>query len=709
MLRIYEKDLTAASLSTALATNGLGALPHTLSCTRHQVINGDWSLTLSYPLDAPGAALLRPERLLCYEDEGGAQLYRISRLKPSISRQGRTLEVEAPHLCYDLAHKYIVNIETSEDDRYPDGIDAATALEQLLAGTGFSPGDVTAGGDTLDYLDILQKDVMSCIKEQLLEKWGGELEFDNFTVHLRSALGQDRRYPIRDGRNIAGITVTEDYEPVVTRLHVRGYENANFEEINDGKDWIDSALSAQYAYAREGYADFDDVDDPQELLRLGRERLTALEVPEITYDIRLAQMRGTVQYAAYRRLENFALGDTAVLHSAAVDRDVILRCSELETDCLSGRNKSLKLGNTDVKLLTSITAGASANDRLAHVLDAEGNVQAEKIAGKLNLVRIENLTAEMARIATAAIGKATIEAAQIHDLQAQVAKIATAAIQDATIQTAQIENLSAVVAELLHAEIKVGAFDLAEVKNLLSEALALEQGTAGSMYITNLAVTSANLLSAMLGKLVLKGEDGKYYQVMIGADGTIHTQEVQPSEAEIEAGETESGQGIVDTSANFADLTAQNIKGNEGIFQTILAQSMTAGKLTAGEALIASATIPTLYATSIQAIGNSLDLSANQSIQLTVKKAVGYRVEVVASSNVLSTEIPRTVIAARVWQGKDEVTEALPAERFAWTRVSADTVADELWAASHKGVKEIELTTLDVYHAATYYCHILDA
>ena len=74
----------------------------------------------------------------------------------------------------------------------------------------------------------------------------------------------------------------------------------------------------------------------------------------------------------------------------------------------------------------------------------------------------------------------------------------------------------------------------------------------------------------------------------------------------------------MDTSANFADLTAQNIKGNEAIFQTILAQSMTAGKLTAGEALIASATIPTLYATSIQAIGNSLDLSANESISLIV-------------------------------------------------------------------------------------------
>lgn len=236
----------------------------------------------------------------------------------------------------------------------------------------------------------------------------------------------------------------------------------------------------------------------------------------------------------------------------------------------------------------------------------------------ISLTKIQGVDAELARITQAEIGKVKIGAAQIQDLKAQVAQIVTAVIQTAVIDWAQIEELKAAIIEVLHAEIQVGTFILAEVENLLAEALVLKKGTAESMYITNLAVTSANLLSAMLGKLVLRGEDGKYYQVMIGADGTIHTQKVQPSEAEIEAGETESGQGIVDTSANFADLTAQNIKGNEAIFQTILAQSMTAGKLTAGEAMIASATIPTLYATSIQAIGNSLDLSANESISLIV-------------------------------------------------------------------------------------------
>lgn len=236
----------------------------------------------------------------------------------------------------------------------------------------------------------------------------------------------------------------------------------------------------------------------------------------------------------------------------------------------------------------------------------------------ISIQKVQGIQAEFAKIAQAEIGKAKIGYAQIQHLEAQVAKIVTAVIETAVIDWAQIEELHAAIIQALHAEIKVGEFDLAEVKNLLSEALALEQGTAGSMYITNLAVTSANLLSAMLGKLVLKGEDGKYYQVMIGADGTIQTQEVQPSQGEIEAGETESGLGIVETTANFANLTAQNIKGNEAIFQTILAQSMTAGKLTAGEALIASATIPTLYATSIQAMGNSLDLSANQSITTLV-------------------------------------------------------------------------------------------
>lgn len=258
---------------------------------------------------------------------------------------------------------------------------------------------------------------------------------------------------------------------------------------------------------------------------------------------------------------------------------------------------------------------------------------------------IRDLEATVARIASATIGSATINAAQIKDLYAvtlealnaqlheakidwatittltaELAKITKAEIATAVIKAAQIEDLQATVADIIHLEAATGKFDLAEVKNLLADALVLESGTAGSMYITNLSVTSANLLSAMLGKLVLKGTDGKYYQIMVGADGKIHTQPVDVTPEEEQAGQTTGGQGIVDTGENVGSLSGQSVHAQEAVLGRITAKALAVGKLTAGEAMIASATIPTLYATSIQAIGNSLDLSANESITLMVGK-----------------------------------------------------------------------------------------
>ncbi len=88
----------------------------------------------------------------------------------------------------------------------------------------------------------------------------------------------------------------------------------------------------------------------------------------------------------------------------------------------------MKLGNTDAELIGNLTAGANANDRLSRVLDAQGNVRAEQITGKLNLVRVENLKAAIAEIAKAVLGDATIDAAQIKDLAAEVARIIVADI-----------------------------------------------------------------------------------------------------------------------------------------------------------------------------------------------------------------------------------------------------------------------------------------
>ena len=123
----------------------------------------------------------------------------------------------------------------------------------------------------------------------------------------------------------------------------------------------------------------------------------------------------------------------------------------------------------------------------------------------------------------------------------------------------------------------------------------------------------------MLGELVLKGDDGKYYRLHIQADGTISTEQVDVTEGEIQAGVTSGGQSIVETTLNVRDLNAQTIKGSSAIITEIFTDALTAGTITAGQAMIASATIPELSTVAINAIGESLDLTANSTIQLLIR------------------------------------------------------------------------------------------
>lgn len=178
------------------------------------------------------------------------------------------------------------------------------------------------------------------------------------------------------------------------------------------------------------------------------------------------------------------------------------------------------------------------------------------------------------------------------------------------------DSIEATFATMVSLASKYGDFDFATIENLVSVAMILKQGVAESIQISNLAVTSANMLSAVLGELILKGEDGRYYQVTIGSDGVVRTDDVTLTDGEIAAGESLEGQQIISTSANIEDLNAQNIRAAGAIISAIFTDALTAGKITAAEAMIASATIPALYTTAVRAIGDNIDLSANDTIRL---------------------------------------------------------------------------------------------
>lgn len=398
--------------------------------------------------------------------------------------------------------------------------------------------------------------------------------------------------------------------------------------------------------------------------------------PKIEMDVDFINLGDTEEYACFRGLENCFLYDYVTVRYPRQSIDVTARITEIEWDCLTERMEKVTIGTVGKTLanagictwqipsgfsgskIAGGTLGSSAlKDDVINVrhMQAEsintdalqaacvtavkiaaGAITAEKLDAETvdakiaNLVvaniqnadidwaDIEHLNAAVAEIAKAHLTDADIDWANIANLTAQVASIAQARIENATIQTAQIENLAATVAEIVHLEAQVGDFTLAEIKNLLADALILQEGLANKMMIQNLVVTSANMLGATVDRLVVKGSDGKYYRIQIGSDGAISTEEVTVSDGEISAGETEDGRQILASTANIDSLNATTIKASEAILATIFTESLTAGVITAGEALIASAKIPTLYVTALNALGGSINLSANESITALV-------------------------------------------------------------------------------------------
>jgi phage minor structural protein len=377
--------MTPAAWVTERLASGLGRLPYAIEPRAHLAVNGDMSFSMRYPINKRGYDLLQEGHLICAE----GQLYRIYRIKKSDKLAGREVRVDALHILYDLRKKEITNIETSETD--PDGITQGAALALILTGTPFTVGTVD-NTEILDYLDVLQKSSFWVLKEQVLKLWGGEIKPDNWTINIRTQIGIDRRYPIRRGKNLAGIDYTESIEDTITRLHVSGYGGATFESINGGKDYIDSPYIGNYHMPLEGRVEFPDDDLPADLMSKAQLHLPTVDVPQVEYSIDLLELKSSVQYALYKPLEEFGLGDSSVIHHDFFAVDIAARAMELdrELNMATGEwyNVNVVLGNYKKDLYKALSDATNAAEVIKAVTTPSGGVRAYRLQGAIDLMRV---------------------------------------------------------------------------------------------------------------------------------------------------------------------------------------------------------------------------------------------------------------------------------------------------------------------------------
>ena len=498
-------------------------------------------------------------------------------------------------------------------------------------------------------------------EDGLCARFNAQLVRDEMDFYLLSRAGMDRGLRIEYARDLSGIHMSTNIDDVVTHVRPIGETKAGGPlYLTTAKGLVACPNASKYPFMRiYPYKVSGAKVDKEVSVALARTRMaqaandlidTGIDEPKVDAKISYDRLGDTPRYAQYKKLRNKAfLYDTITIYNPVLNIDMKAQVSRLKWDCLRERTKDMNIGSLS-KLAPSIsswqisgsinggklTAGTVGGAALIDGAIDVRHIQADSIntdALQANAVTaakmatdsftaqtaiVQKLSSEAIAALTATINAITAGDISTNTLSAAFAHLMQVVADNIQAGTVTADALDAVMASIVSISVGAASFNKAEIQHLRASALVLDEGQAGSMHITNLAVTSANLLNATVGKLVIKGDDGNYYEVGVGSDGVIRTAQYDATAQEIADGRTTDGRQIVTETINAEAITGETVKAQEAVLNRVLTAALTAGQITANDAMLASASIPLLYTTSIRALGNSLDISANQSIQLLV-------------------------------------------------------------------------------------------
>ena len=575
-----------------------------------------------------------------------AQLFRLQ--QPKVDRDAKTITVEALPIAYDAAG-------VLTDPYTGDPLTGPQALQRILDHAYIDTDlelytDIGDSRTGFDKRNVGMIDALMNGDDSFVGRWGGDVLIDDWTVTVLRSAGIDRGFYATYGRNLTGIDSYEISDDVVTAIVPVG-ENANGTPLYlDGSPYVQSVNYDQFPvpHMTELKVSEAKVDKKgQVTVAKARQAMRAavaaewdkgVHIPAITLRISFARLGDTEEYKAFKDLDQCHMYDIVHVWHPTACGYVDMAVCEITWDGMRERYTETVLGTpgkTDqrARISAGSISGSITGRQIAwnavgsgqlreDCIDAR-HVQAESINAEamqavtftaqtaivqaLNARSIEALTAYLNAITASTIDTDTLAAAVAHINRLAADEIAAGSVT--------ADTLAAAYASIVAAEVAVGSFDLAAVTNLVSSALTLQRGQANSMMITNLQVVSANLVSAVIGKLVMQGDDDNYYEIGVGSDGVIRTAQITPTQAEIDAGEMADGRGIiVEDTISAQSITGQDLAAEEAIINQLLTDSLNAGKITAADALIASATIPLLYTAAIKAIGDTIDISANNTV-----------------------------------------------------------------------------------------------
>lgn len=371
--------------ATSFSTQGLGVLSDATSCQVTEERNGTYELEMQYPITGQHYADIGDDCILYAipSPYRGPQPFRIYRTSKPING---IVTINARHIRYDLAFVPLNPFTASNAPGAMAGLQSNAAISNNFT---FWTNKTTVA-DFAVSVPSATSSILGGQTGSVLDVYGGEYEFDAFSVKLYDQRGQDNGVSIRYGKNLTDLEQERNIYNVTTGIYP-------YWASSDGETLVTCDPKIVYAsgtYDRQKIIpvdfsqDFQDAPTPQQLLERARAYVqsNSIGVPEVSLTVSFVQLEQTEQYKDLVLLEKCDLCDTVSVEYEQLGVSAKAKIVKIVTDVLLERYESVEIGEVRTNIADTIanqqqqiqqrpTSGAVqqiANSIAAAIIGAKG-------------------------------------------------------------------------------------------------------------------------------------------------------------------------------------------------------------------------------------------------------------------------------------------------------------------------------------------------
>ena len=319
-----------------------------------ETMNGDFTLTVKYPISDSGIYQLIQEDMLIKAPTPvlGAQLFRIK--KPV--EHNDHLEITAYHISDDVMQRSITPVSVTSQS-------CGMALSRMVQNTKTALGDFSFNSDIQDRrtFNTTETETLYSVlldgKHSVVGTWEGELVRDNFAMTIKKSRGENRGVVITTHKNLKDYQRTRNSQNVVTRIHAKStFKPEGAEKETTIRVTVDSPLINSYPYINEKEYENNNAKSVEELQKWAQAKFSNEGIDKVSDAVKIEayELDGQVVH----------MGDTVNLKSRKHNVDAFKKAIAYEFDALKEEYISLTFDDK------AGTGGSRASGGLSSAADA---------------------------------------------------------------------------------------------------------------------------------------------------------------------------------------------------------------------------------------------------------------------------------------------------------------------------------------------------